>query len=536
MNILKCKYEAHRFVNVIFYFVVFAIGFVLGFGANKIDIKNLLSEFLMIDNVSALTEVKSGTITLPSNLKVSKSNFNSETYIYNLFNYVVDEVGLDISFNDFFNVFGFNYQPKYEPTANTRYYFSNSDWYSYSFNNYNQYSRTKGDVLYLEYVSTSSFKYHYYTNDDNSDYTTFGGGDSYYVFSTHDFSSSNRYIKLLDFSEFIVQFNYDDSIFTEDPNKNFYKYCWDFNYNTLFAVIPNKELYDSVASSEDNEHTIGGGFYGFGDLSSIQRGTYVSPVIGKNQSIVDMMFGKKFENLQDIVEKTDNLKTDGELQARYTGVGLSPNITSGTPLSVIDTANSNTYFNDNLQKLKYAYYFNYFYYFDVLGNKKYNIFKYEPTCEYKKVADYKVGVTCANQNGAKTYEFTTKTNDILSMKTEAISQLISSDISSNICIYVPKDYKVSVLKENHDLGGIEGSVELPDGSLESFFSTIDDEKDSSSLVSKVGKFIDKISGSLEFIKTQVYNFYCSMPSLVQMFILSVLTILIVGVIIGMVVR
>lgn len=534
MNILKCKYEAHRFVNVIFYFVVFAIGFVLGFGANKIDIKNLLSEFLMIDNVSALTEAKSGTITLPSNLKVSKSNFNSETYIYNLFNYVVDEVGLDISFNDFFNVFGFNYQPKYEPTSNTRYYFSNSDWYSYSFNNYNQYSRTKGDVLYLEYVSTSSFKYHYYTNEDNSDYTTFGGGDSYYVFSTHDFSSSNRYIKLLDFSEFIVQFNYDDSIFTEDPNKNFYKYCWDFNYNTLFAVIPNKELYDSVEISEDEEeHTISGGFYGFGDLRGMQRGTF----IGTNSSntFISNLTGKKFSELPQKVTQFDSLKTSSDLQERYTGVGLSANIISGTPLSVIDTANSNTYFNDNLQKLKYAYYFHSSYTFDKNDNRKYYIFKYEPTCEYKKVADYKVGVTCAFQNETKTFEFTTETNDIVSMKVEAISQLINSNVSSNMCIYVPKDYKVYTLTENND--GISGSIELPDGSIEQFAPSLDsDDINSDFLFSNINNFVDKIKNSLEFIREQIYNFYSSMPAMIKMFLLSVLTILIIAIVIGMVVR
>lgn len=54
MSILKYKYKAHKLINTLFYVVVFGIGFVLGFGTNKIDFNKLVSQVLMIDYVSAL--------------------------------------------------------------------------------------------------------------------------------------------------------------------------------------------------------------------------------------------------------------------------------------------------------------------------------------------------------------------------------------------------------------------------------------------------------------------------------------------------
>ena len=54
MSILKYKYKAHKFINYAFYVVVFIAGYLLGFGAEKIDFNKLVSQFLMIDNAKAL--------------------------------------------------------------------------------------------------------------------------------------------------------------------------------------------------------------------------------------------------------------------------------------------------------------------------------------------------------------------------------------------------------------------------------------------------------------------------------------------------
>ena len=46
---LKLKYKMHRLVNLIFYFIVFFIGFICGIGGGKIEeIKDIFIGFISI--------------------------------------------------------------------------------------------------------------------------------------------------------------------------------------------------------------------------------------------------------------------------------------------------------------------------------------------------------------------------------------------------------------------------------------------------------------------------------------------------------
>ena len=55
MKLLKLKFKMHKLVNCIFYLIIFGIGFILGFCGNKLNFNKLVSNFLMIDSVQALT-------------------------------------------------------------------------------------------------------------------------------------------------------------------------------------------------------------------------------------------------------------------------------------------------------------------------------------------------------------------------------------------------------------------------------------------------------------------------------------------------
>lgn len=53
MKILSLKYKMHRLVNLVFYLAIFIFGFLLGFATEKININELISNFLFIENVNA---------------------------------------------------------------------------------------------------------------------------------------------------------------------------------------------------------------------------------------------------------------------------------------------------------------------------------------------------------------------------------------------------------------------------------------------------------------------------------------------------
>lgn len=472
MNILKYKYKAHKLVNLIFYFIVFFAGFILGFVSNKIDIKKMVSEFLMIDNVSALTEVKSGTITLPSNLKVTSSNFKNEEYIYKLFNYVVESSELDISFNDFSNVFGFNYQPRYEPTSETYYYFSTSDWYWYSNNSSNKYSQTKGDVFYLEYVSTSSFKYHYYTNDDSLDYQTFGGGSKYYVFSTHDFSGSTGFLNVLDFSSYMsLEFN--ENIFKN--NSNFKEVC--VESGKAFAITNN--TMSDVNSSYDFDYI----WFPY-NLNGLYKVLYDSSV-----------------------EDHEVNYTEEESQERYffnTRENINAFYSSDIPGSYLTLKG----YND-----KYSYYgwsawpFR-MYYDENNSNVQFTIFELkEPTKIF--VGNLSSGGNVHGGGGRNHLD-----------GDEEIT------INDSYCFYIKNIYEVTYVNFD-EWNDFYGNVSTPNGEYEFNTSFYKDNSKTSSFLSQPLNFISEMKDTINFINSLIYDFYLSLPVLLRAFIVTIIIILLV---------
>jgi len=93
VSIFKLKFEAHRLVNLLFYGVIFILGFVCGLGIKQIDFNKLIPKILMIENVNALT-ITTTVDTSNGNLIVF-----DEEYIYNeMFN------NTEYSYEDYSNI------------------------------------------------------------------------------------------------------------------------------------------------------------------------------------------------------------------------------------------------------------------------------------------------------------------------------------------------------------------------------------------------------------------------------------------------
>lgn len=470
MNILKYKYKAHKLVNLIFYFIVFFTGFILGFVSNKIDIKKMLSEFLMIDNVSALTKVKSGTISISdSSLKVTSSNFKNEEYIYKLFNYVVESVGLDISFNDFSNVFGFNYNNSSESS----YYFSTSDWYWYSNNSSNKYSKTKGDVFYLHFINSSSFDYYYGTNDDSSDYSTsLSGGSRYYVFSTHDFSGSTGFLKVLDFSSYMaLEFN--ENLF--ENNEDFKKVC--VESGKAFSITNN--TMSDVNSSYDFDYI----WFPY-NLNGLYKFLYDSSV-----------------------EDHEVHYTEEEAQERYffnTRESINTFYSSDIPGSYLALKG----YND-----KYSYYgwsawpFR-MYYDDDNSNVQFTIF------ELKEPTKIFVGNLSndGNVHGGGGRVHLDGDEEIT--------------INDSYCFYIKNIYEVTYVNfdEWNDLYGI---VSTPNGEYDFNTSFYRNNSNTSSFLSQPLNFITEMKDTINFINSLIYDFYLSLPVLLRAFLITLVIILLI---------
>lgn len=106
MSILQYKYKAHRLVNTLFYIIIFVIGFVLGFGANKIDFNKLISQVLMIDNVQALdaTRYDCGSNCIELQNLPNIDNYSNYLFIEQLFTELNTNLETNFDISDYDHV------------------------------------------------------------------------------------------------------------------------------------------------------------------------------------------------------------------------------------------------------------------------------------------------------------------------------------------------------------------------------------------------------------------------------------------------
>lgn len=85
-EILKMKFKAHRLVNYLFYIIIFFVGFFIGFGAKNLNIKNIISQLMFIDNVEARTIATVNGTPIDEDYVYSRFKEKWENFDINIYN------------------------------------------------------------------------------------------------------------------------------------------------------------------------------------------------------------------------------------------------------------------------------------------------------------------------------------------------------------------------------------------------------------------------------------------------------------------
>ena len=234
MSILKYKYQAHKFINYIFYIIVFVIGFLFGYGSKEINLNKLISNVLFIDNVSAYE------INIDDHIVVTESDILDNVNIY-----VSD---FDYDYNN--NVFctWTSYSSYYELSCLL---LNDLDWSNIYLTNYSSGSNSRVTVNISQSTNTIYSVFHYskstyelsFSNAYRSVFSSAYNSLVSRIFTNTNFSSNenstinneqlkqiNKSINKLDF--ITPQLNYNENLFAN--NDNFKQVC--VENDTYFSI------------------------------------------------------------------------------------------------------------------------------------------------------------------------------------------------------------------------------------------------------------------------------------------------------------
>lgn len=496
MSILKYKYQAHKIINYVFYLIVFVIGFLLGFGAKKIDFNNLIGQVLMIENVQAYTLFERTTgsypITIDENYLMEKITLIDENFDLKTHSNVICVTNSNS--NSMWTSYEFSYKPDGTHGAvsgSSGYkidcYFISTDTInqitsiSYSGNssaNHNFSPTITGDIKKLSIMlgtnssSLSSTGYMLYQTlsslDKINTYST-GGSLGVYLYTNFDYSYS--LIKnTLDFSEYIVNLEFNEDLFKN--NENFKEVC----------VEEGKTF--AITSTE------------MSDINSLYDYDYI-------------WFPYNLNGLSKILydNSTDSNEihfTEEESKERYfynTKENIDSFYSSDIPGSELKLKG----YTD-----KYSYYgwsawpFRVYY---SESNNQYNIFTLKnPT----KIYIGNLGSDGSVHGGG-------------GLRLDGDEEI---EISTEYCFYIKNIYEVTYVNID-EWGDYFGTVPTPNGDYD--FSTSHNKLNSNtdSFLSQPIKFINSMKDTINFINSLIYEFYISLPVLLRTFIITLLIILMI---------
>lgn len=286
-NLFKLKFKMHKLVNIIFYLIIFVVGFIIGFTTNKINISDIISQVLFIDNVKAYTIL---------NAKDDNTLIDEE-YIYNLF-----------STNENFDINEFNHiYCEYNGSASTYQYIncyafrSIDDFYKldYEPSDYDYYDLTMVEQIEHFYLKIEVYKYKTIRNTEVK-YNSLPLNTKiigYYTNSTYNKVATNFDIgiygqgsNLLDFSSYITPkpIITNNFVIFQDDNITI---DTEYVYNTLFN--------DTGYSIEDYPYII----VDFGQLALSSGNDYTFDIFAA-PSLNDFTFEKATYNNSDFKFKT----------------------------------------------------------------------------------------------------------------------------------------------------------------------------------------------------------------------------------------
>lgn len=476
MSILQYKYKAHRLVNTLFYVIVFVIGFLLGFGAKKIDFNNLLSQVLMIDNVSAYTIYDKDDIKIDErkiyDLFSLNENFDIEIYSNIICSISYTTSSIPEESGDY--LYCFAYKPNdinyftYSTTSSLGYVYkikAETEFSFYRFSYFLKDDTYPNNVEMLTYGTNATATHIFYT--ENGPYSNFNlPGLS---------ESSNANINKLDFEGVNLQFN--ENLFKDNPD--FKEVCVDSS--RYFAISSDSFV---------NESSI------FSDFLWFPYGLYG-------------LYEASYSKSENKIIYFDNASATSHYYFTCKEViDESFDENSGLKYLLFD----NSYYSyDN----RYLYYGWSAFPFDVSYS---NVHTSIPVFYFENPVTYSsIGNNIHGGSGTR-LEF----DDGLEEPLE-------------YCFYIKNNYHVVYL-EVDEFGDYYGDIITPNGNLHISSNNNKDDISSGGLMSQVNEFINEIKDTINFIKDNVYDFYLSMPLLFRMFLVSIFVILIVNLIIGMVVK
>lgn len=484
MSILQYKYKAHRLVNTLFYVIVFAIGFVLGFGAKEIDFSKLISNVLMIDTVNAYNIVEKNDFIIDEeklldlvyndysnfDFTISKNVLCKNT-VYDNYDYgeltclfLDDESVKNLNFSIFRSSSQYYHIDTINDFTN---YNENNFLYTYIFNKYDySYIESSVEISSKTTVIVGNFRQDG-TADTYSNFDLPLNGD----ISQTDLDNFNSIINKLDFNGINLQFN--ENLFKDNPD--FKKVCVDSSKK--FAITSTT----------------------LSDINSVYDYDYIwfpYGVSGLSKFLYDSSVETKEVHYTEEDAKKNYYFTSKDVIDNYFDSDIP-----GLELELKDYTDRYSYYGYSAFPFR-------MYYSDT--DYQFNIFWFEEPYKIHMFAG--VGAVIPDLKFDNEIE-----ND------------------NEYCFYIKNQYEVTYVNTN-EFDDYYGTVPTPNGDLDFETSYMESNMDTGGLMSQVNKFISHIRDTINFINEYVYSLYLSLPVLVRMFLISLSVILIVKFIIGMVVR
>ena len=472
MSILSYKYKAHKLVNTLFYIVVFGIGFVLGFGAEKIDFNKLVSQVLMIDNAKAYNI----TSTIDEDYIVEKfsqdADFDITIYknIFCLYNTKSTSSQYCYAFTD-------------DALSKTTFSYSTSGNIDIRLQKQYISNISPSPTMQLNLYDNTITKQNLYSSDiwitqKYSSYNNYW----YFSFIPDGFNESSWFgtRKLLDFSEYAIKVEYNENLFKDNPD--FKEVC--VPNNKKFGITSKDFNVDENITDEtlNNRVLVERDFIWFPNgLTGLKSYFY------HNQSKNNVFEPTEEDIAYNMYFRLKWLKSKEDID---------------------DYFNSNTSVGKILEEANY------------IDKYKYYNYTAHPFLirfvGYEE--DYMFNVFSFEEQGISYID-----SDVV-------------DYPEEYCFYIKNQYDVVLMNENEWGDIYVDTTILGDTNITVSTSKNESEVNSKGLFSTITTFVSNIMPTISFINTNIYNFYLSMPVLVRMFILSLFTILIVKFLIDMVVK
>ena len=242
---LKAKYKAHKLINVIFYIIVFLIGFYMGIMGQKIGVKELFNKFLFIDNVYAYSyDCNSGDGCFSTPSFGNNGTWKDVDYIQNMFKFYSDKYNLNVSLSEYRYLVA--YTTVNASTKTVDYFFSRTSFTSKT-------ELTSSDAIKINY--NDSFKDWNIQSYTNLNYTRLNWTS---IASSQEELNPEFYI---DLSNFYV---FNENLFVN--NENFKQVC--VNPKDVFLV--------TSSTSYDNKRYFGDYIWFPYNIAFLRQGRYNS--------------------------------------------------------------------------------------------------------------------------------------------------------------------------------------------------------------------------------------------------------------------